>query len=311
MPEEQLERAMLEFADGQHDVLVCTTIIESGLDIQSANTLIVTNAHRFGLSQLYQLRGRVGRGAVRAYAYFFYARDTALTEVAEKRLRTIFEATELGAGFRIALKDLEIRGAGNLLGAEQHGNINAVGFDLYTRLLAEAVRLLKEAQALEPGAALPGGALALPGRSSLTPPPSISLPITAHLPSDYIADEPTRLELYQRLAAVTSGRALTDLVDELVDRFGALPEPAQNLVYVAGLRLAAQRAGVSRIQSVDGEVVVQFGGQPGLDLAGLTRLVGVPLRAGSNQVRLPRGRGLGWLNQLQSLVEALPQLQAS
>src|SRR5205085_2759930 len=143
MPEDQLERTMLAFAEGEFDVLVCTTIIESGLDIPNANTLIINSAHRFGLAQLYQLRGRVGRSASRAYAYLLYARDMQLSEVAQERLKTIFEATELGAGMRIAMKDLEIRGAGNLLGAAQSGHIAAVGFDLYTKLLAEQVDLLK------------------------------------------------------------------------------------------------------------------------------------------------------------------------
>ena len=147
MPEDQLEQVMLDFASGEFQVLVCTTIIENGLDIPNANTIIVNNAAFFGLAQLYQLRGRVGRGTHQAYAYFLYAKDTKLTPVAEKRLRAIFEATELGAGFRIAMKDLEIRGAGNLLGAEQSGFINAVGFDLYTRLLADAILEMKGEQA--------------------------------------------------------------------------------------------------------------------------------------------------------------------
>ena len=144
MPEDQLEQTMLGFAEGEFDVLVCTTIIESGLDIPNANTLIVNSAHRFGLAQLYQLRGRVGRSASRAYAYLLYAKDmSARARSPRSGCKTIFEATELGAGFRIAMKDLEIRGAGNLLGAEQSGHIAAVGFDLYTKLLAEQVELLK------------------------------------------------------------------------------------------------------------------------------------------------------------------------
>src|ERR1043166_5655261 len=137
MNEEQLEKVMVGFSNGDFDVLVSTTIIENGLDIPNANTIIVNNAAYFGLSQLYQLRGRVGRGTHQAYAYFLYNKDTKLTPVAERRLRAIFEATELGAGFRIAMQDLEIRGAGNILGAEQSGFVNSVGFDLYTRLLAD------------------------------------------------------------------------------------------------------------------------------------------------------------------------------
>jgi transcription-repair coupling factor (superfamily II helicase) len=311
MPEEQLERVMLEFADGQHGVLVCTTIIESGLDIPSVNTLIVNNAHHFGLSQLYQLRGRVGRAAARAYAYFMFIRDTALTETAEKRLRTIFEATELGAGFRIALKDLEIRGAGNLLGAEQHGHISAIGFDLYTRLLAEAVGQLKEARAVAQGE-LPAREGAPAGRLSPalpTPPPpspSVSLPLAAHLPADYIEDEPTRLNFYQQLAAVSSAPDLSQLIDELTDRFGPMPEPVQNLMYIISLRLAARRAGVQQVQSLDGEVMVKFERLPRLDVSRLANVVGAQLRAGSNQLRLPRGRNHDWMVQLQTLVESLP-----
>jgi transcription-repair coupling factor (superfamily II helicase) len=312
MPEEQLEQVMLDFADGRYDVLVCTTIIESGLDIPAANTLIVNSADRFGLAQLYQLRGRVGRAAARAYAYFLYTKDTSLTEIAEKRLRTIFEATELGAGFKIALKDLEIRGAGNLLGSEQHGHISAVGFDLYTRLLAEAVSQLKEARASaegEPGARASErteGALVLPPAASLQPGPSISLPVAAYLPADYVADDSTRLGFYQRLAAVVRGSELGELVAELIDRFGPLPEPAQNLVFVLSLRLAARDAGVQQIQNGDGEIVVRFVQLPRLDVSRLARQVGAPLRAGSNQLRLPRGRGQGWMVQLQTLIEALP-----
>ena len=305
MPEDQLEQVMLDFAAGRYDVLVCTTIIESGLDIPSVNTLIVNNSHRFGLSQLYQLRGRVGRGAARAYAYFLYTRDTALTEVAEKRLRTIFEATELGAGFRIALKDLEIRGAGNLLGAEQHGHISAVGFDLYTRLLAEAVGQLKQARAALAGTRPTAGAPTL-ALASAAPAPSVSLPVTAFLPPEYVEDDATRLGFYQRLAGVQTGPELGELVDELIDRFGPLPEPAQNLVYVVSLRLAARRAGVQQIQSMDGEVVVRFDRLPRVDVASLTRAVGAPLRAGSNQLRLARGRGLAWMAHLRTLVESLP-----
>jgi transcription-repair coupling factor (superfamily II helicase) len=309
MPEEQLERVMLEFSEGQHDVLVCTTIIESGLDIPGVNTLIVNNAHQLGLSQLYQLRGRVGRGAVRAYAYFLYTRDSSLSETAEKRLRTIFEATELGAGFRIALKDLEIRGAGNLLGAEQHGQISAVGFDLYTRLLSEAVGQIKAARAAATGEPEPAGRDGFFGRAAapvVLAGPSVSLPLTAHLPADYIEDEPTRLGFYQRIAAVRGGQDLTEIVDELIDRFGPLPEPAQHLAYLVSLRLAAGQAGVEQILSQDGELIVKFDRLPALNLGQLSRTVGVALRAGSNQLRFPQGRGETWLEQLQTLVEALP-----
>ena len=210
MPEDQLEKTMLAFAEGEFDVLVCTTIIESGLDIPNANTLVINNANRFGLAQLYQLRGRVGRSASRAYAYLLYARDMALSEVAQERLKTIFEATELGAGMRIAMKDLEIRGAGNLLGAAQSGHIAAVGFDLYTRLLAEQVDLLK---------ARHDGSARLPFERVW---PSLDLPISAFIPPEYVTDDPVRLRLYQRFSAVEDDEQLASLVSEVEDRFGAL-----------------------------------------------------------------------------------------
>ncbi|MCC6178054.1 MAG: transcription-repair coupling factor [Chloroflexi bacterium] len=298
MHEERLERVMLQFANGEADVLLCTTIIESGLDIPNANTIIVDNAHRFGLAQLYQLRGRVGRGPVRAYAYFLFARDTQLNEQAEQRLRTIFEATELGAGFRIAMKDLEIRGAGNLLGAEQSGQIAAVGFDLYTRLLAEAVDLMRAAQE---GSPLPIADAAGPDQR-----PSLDLPLDAFLPAEYVADEAARLNLYQRFATVATGEALGELLSELEDRFGALPETAQNLVYLVGMRLEAQRRGVSQVTATDREIVVKLRGRPPTDLARLGREVGVPLRGGSNQIGLPRGKGESWIVTLQRLVDVLP-----
>ncbi|MCL5962034.1 MAG: transcription-repair coupling factor, partial [Chloroflexi bacterium] len=211
MPDEQLEKVMFDFAAGKSDVLVCSTIIESGLDIPNVNTLIVNHADRFGLAQLYQLRGRVGRGANRAYAYFLYSKDKRLTPISEKRLRTISEATELGSGFRIAMKDLEIRGAGNLLGAEQHGHVSAVGFDLYCRLLADAVSLLKG----EPVRHV----------SDVT----MDVPLVALIPQTYVPDDPVRLSLYQRLANAESREQVGNIVLEMTDRFGPPPEPASNL----------------------------------------------------------------------------------
>ncbi len=298
MPEDQLEAAMLAFAEGECDVLVCTTIIESGLDIPNANTLIVNNADRFGLAQLYQLRGRVGRSSTRAYAYFLYTRDVQLSEEASERLKTIFEATELGAGMRIAMKDLEIRGAGNLLGAAQSGHIAAVGFDLYTKLLAEQVDLLKAHQ--RAGA---GGALVLPADAA---PTSVDLPLTAFIPPEYVADDAVRLRLYQRFSSVQDDRQLTALVSEVEDRFGSLPEPAQNLVYLTSLRLRAHDAGVEEVATTDGEVVVRFDRLPPLNLGRMEREIGVPLKLGSNQVRLPRGDGMAWMGRLYALVESLP-----
>jgi transcription-repair coupling factor (superfamily II helicase) len=296
MPEEQLEQTMLDFAEGEQDVLVCTTIIESGLDIPNANTLIVHNAERFGLAQLYQLRGRVGRSPVRAYAYFLHGQDVVLSEVATERLRTIFEATELGAGLRIAMKDLEIRGAGNLLGAAQSGHISTIGFDLYTRLLAEQVELLRARRA-------PSGALALPGSAVQ---PSLDLPLSAFIPPEYVDDDAVRLRLYQRFSTVGSDDDLAALVSEIEDRFGPLPEAAQNLVYVTSVRLRAAAARVEEIAAADGEIVVRFDRLPAIDRERLAHAAGGPLKRGSNQLRMERGQGVAWMGRLYALLEALP-----
>ncbi len=214
MPEGALEKVMLAFAAGEYDVLVCTTIIESGLDIPNANTIVIDRADALGLAQLYQLRGRVGRSSRRAYAYLLYRRKAALSDIARKRLAAIFNASELGAGFQIALSDLEIRGAGNILGAEQHGHMAAVGFDLYTRMLAEAVE--DEKAVLE-------GREARSARTQA----KIDLPVEAYLPDDYVPEEPQKLELYRRLGRVVSDDGLDEIRAELLDRYGALPPPVR------------------------------------------------------------------------------------
>jgi transcription-repair coupling factor (superfamily II helicase) len=250
MHEDMLEKVMLDFTDGKADVLVCTTIIESGLDIPNVNTIIINNADKFGLAQLYQLRGRVGRGAARAYAYLLYEKHRALSEVAQRRLQTIFEATELGAGFQIALRDLEIRGAGNLLGAEQSGQIGAVGFDLYVKLLADAVEGLKALAKGEP-----------PPPSTIQPPVVIDAPLSAFIPESYVGDLNLRLSLYQRMAAATEADAHVDLERELNDRFGPPPTPVRNLLFVVRLRGLAKRAGIASVQREEGP-----GGRPILSL---------------------------------------------
>ena len=209
MPEEELENVMTAFSRGKIDILVCTTIIESGLDMPNANTMIVNKADKFGLTQLYQLRGRVGRGANLAYAYFLYDGGKHLTPIAHKRLRTIYEATELGAGFGIAMKDLEIRGAGLCSGPRQSGHITAVGFSLYTRLLAEAV---EEQKALLAGKEKPPPRL---------PPPTIDLPLDAFIPGEYVSDVDTRLELYRTLGNVDAAEKLDEILKEYTDRFGS------------------------------------------------------------------------------------------
>lgn len=211
MDEHQLEQAMIDFVKGGIDVLLCTSIIESGLDIPNANTLIVDRSDRFGLAQLYQLRGRVGRGAARAYAYFLYDKVSGMTEEARRRLEAIREANDLGMGYSIAMRDLEIRGAGDLLGMRQSGHISAVGFDLYTKLLQRAVG---ELRSIRDGTAPPP--MALSGVN-------IDLPLEAYIPSDYVGAEGLRLQLYRRMGNITSAIDIDALAQELADRFGPLP----------------------------------------------------------------------------------------
>ncbi|KTB48191.1 transcription-repair coupling factor [Dehalogenimonas alkenigignens] len=249
MPEGELEAAMARFAEGSVDVLVCTTIIESGLDVPNANTLIVNQADRFGLTQLYQLRGRVGRGAVLAYAYFLYEKGKRLTGDAEKRLRTIFEAAELGAGYGIAMKDLEIRGAGSLLGTRQSGHISAVGFHLYTQMLSEAVAEQKAKKTGKETELL---------KSSRIPPPTIELPLSAYIPDSYIPEEALRLGLYKRLAAIQNEKELSDFERELTDRFGPPPPEAQNLSYIIRIRLLGLKAGIKAVGMESGLIAISF-----------------------------------------------------
>jgi len=292
LPEEQLEQVMLDFTQGKIDVLASTTIIESGLDIPNVNTIIVNDADRLGLAQLYQLRGRVGRGTNRAYAYFFYAKGKRLTPQAQRRLKTIFEATELGAGFRIAMKDLEIRGAGNLLGAEQSGHIGAVGFDLYTRMLAEAVEELR------------GGGVK---KAPALPPPTIDLPLAARIPEDYVEDLDARLTLYQRLAKLSSLREIDEMVEELEDRFGLLPQAARNLLYAVKVKLLAMEAGVESVARENGELVIKMA--PGKRVE-KGRALGDGVKAGTNQVRISLKRlGDRWQQTLLRTLEAMAKEQ--
>jgi transcription-repair coupling factor (superfamily II helicase) len=293
LPEDQLEKVMLDFSAGKSDVLVCSTIIESGLDIPNVNTIIVHQAERLGLAQMYQLRGRVGRGANRAYAYFMFSKDRRLTSSAEARLRTIFEATELGAGFRIAMKDLEIRGAGNLLGAEQHGHVAAVGFDLYCRMLAEAVQELQGKVEVRP----------LEVR--------VDLPLTAYLPPEYVADDSLRLNLYQRLAAVNSEEHLSALVLEMQDRFGRLPRAALNLAYLIQLKLLAGKVGVIELGTEGPDLMLRLATPERLDRVALQRRFGPRLKVGHTVLRLERGRGEQWMDDLQELLELTNRVPAA
>ncbi|CAN1512837.1 Mfd Transcription-repair coupling factor (superfamily II helicase) [Mycobacteriaceae bacterium] len=243
MPEEQLEKTVQGFWNRDYDILVCTTIIETGLDISNANTLIVERAEALGLSQLHQLRGRVGRSRERGYAYFLYPRQTPLTETAHDRLATIAQNNELGAGMAVALKDLEIRGAGNVLGAEQSGHVAGVGFDLYMRLVGEAVQAYRAAlKAAADGEAVPAPVETRDVR--------IDLPVDAHLPPDYISSDRLRLEAYRRLAGADEA-AIAAVVEELTDRYGPLPTPAQRLVAVARLRLLCRQYAVAEVAATE------------------------------------------------------------
>jgi transcription-repair coupling factor (superfamily II helicase) len=237
MDEGTLERVMVDFADRKFDVLVSTTIIESGLDMPSVNTMVVDRADMLGLAQLYQLRGRVGRSGQRAYAYLFHPRDRVLTEEAYERLKTLGEFTDLGSGFKIAMRDLEIRGAGNLLGGQQSGHIAAVGFDLYCQMVTEAVSELT-------------------GEAPPEPPPEISIdvPVTASIPRDYIARDDLRMEAYRRLAAVMHKDDVEDVAAEWADRYGPPPPPAAALLAVARVRAEAVRLGIRDIAVQKGSV---------------------------------------------------------
>jgi transcription-repair coupling factor (superfamily II helicase) len=249
----------------------------------NVNTLIVDRADRFGLSQLYQLRGRVGRGANQAYAYFFFDRRKRLTPQADKRLRTIFEATQLGSGFAIAMKDLEIRGAGNLLGVRQSGHIAALGFDLYCQLLAEAVEELKAGQAGEVKKKV------IVGEEKESP--SISLPLDAHIPEEYVSNLNTRLSLYHRLAKMEHVEEVQDVAREFQDRFGPLPEPVENLLYIVKIKVLATKAKVSSISTQGRQIVIkpQGTGSP-LKIGGargvMTKSLDSAVKIGATQIRL-------------------------
>ncbi|MBE9501116.1 MAG: transcription-repair coupling factor, partial [Chloroflexi bacterium] len=293
MPEEQLEHVMLDFSQGKIDVLACTTIIESGLDIPNVNTIIINDADRLGLAQLYQLRGRVGRGTNRAYAYFLYTKGKLLTPQAQRRLKTIFQATELGAGFRIAMRDLEIRGAGNILGAAQSGHIGAVGFDLYCRMLSEAVEQLKA-----------GGRPK--ERASPPQPPTIDLPLSASIPDDYVSDLDTRLIVYQRLAKLGSTRHVDDMAEELGDRFGTVPPQVKNLLYAVKVKILALEAGVKSIAVDEGQIVLQMAAGKKVEKALLEQAPGDGVKAGTNQVRLNIKRlGERWQEALSQTLQTM------
>ncbi len=293
MPEHELERVMTEFINHKSDVLVTTTIIESGLDIPNVNTLIVDQADKFGLTQLYQLRGRVGRGTSHAHAYFSFDKRKQLTEEARKRLKIIAEATELGAGFAVAMKDLEIRGAGNLLGVEQSGYVAAVGFDLYCQLLAEAVDEAKGKPSVR-----------APEKESQHLVPTIVLSLAAYIPEEYISDLSTRLNLYQRLVAIKRIQEIDDVAEEMNDRFGPLPEPVKNLLYVVEIKQLAAAAMVESISTEDSKIILNFNSTAESNRASLSKDFGHGIKVGSAQMKLDtKVVGSNWPEVLKDVLQ--------
>lgn len=241
MNEKELEDVMVGFINHEDDVLVATTIIESGIDIPNVNTMIILDADRFGLSQLYQLRGRVGRSNRLAYAYLMYQKDKVLTEQAEKRLRAIKEFTEFGAGFRIAMRDLEIRGAGNLLGTEQHGHMMMIGYELYCKLIDDAVRAL-------------GGEVVNPDREET----AVEISVPAYIPDRYISDELLKLNMYKKIAEIKDEEEEAEMLDELMDRFGDIPKETMNLIKISYIRSMAEMAGIARVYEEDKKIAFDF-----------------------------------------------------
>lgn len=299
MDEHRLEEIMTAFARGDYDVLISTSIIESGLDIPNANTLIVDRADWFGLAQLYQLRGRVGRGANQAYAYFFHPRTSRLTPEARARLETIGEQTELGSGFSIAMRDLEIRGAGDMLGTRQSGHIAAVGFHLYTELLAQAVRHLKGE----------GEAPHLPIAAQTV---TIDLPLPAYFPVQYISETSLRIQLYRRLAEIDSFEAIDAMRAELADRFGPLPRAVEGLLYQIRVKLLAQRANATAIATENGQITIRLPYLATVDRTALQQALGHNTRVSRVGIWLPAD-GLPeeqWKAALLDVLEKLEITQA-
>lgn len=295
MSERELENIMQDFISGEVDVLVCTTIIETGMDISNVNTIIIQDADRMGLSQLYQLRGRVGRSNRTAYAYLMYKRDKMLKEAAEKRLQTIREFTEFGSGFKVAMRDLEIRGAGNLLGAEQHGHMESVGYDMYCRLLEEEVQNLKGEPVAE------------------TFETTVDLNINAYLPDFYIKNQEQRMDLYKKIAAVQTMEEYYDMQEELEDRYGDLPKSVQNLLEMVLLKAEAHRLGITAVNQKGSNILVEFRPDAPLDPEKLTKCIAESrgrylFTAGAMPyvtVRLKKGEETKGVPYIKSLLQGL------
>ncbi|MCL2170974.1 MAG: transcription-repair coupling factor, partial [Defluviitaleaceae bacterium] len=256
MGEDALENVMMDFISGAIDVLVCTTIIESGLDIPNVNTIIIQDADKMGLSQLYQLRGRVGRSARTSFAFLTYQRDKILTEVAERRLSAIREFTEFGAGFKIAMRDLEIRGAGNLLGSAQHGHMDAVGYEMYCRLLDDTIKSMQ--------------GIDVPQKFDTL----MEINIDAFIPNNYIPSELQKLEIYKRISHITNQQDFYDVQEEMEDRFGTLPKSAANLLDIALLKANANDIGVVSITQKSLRIIITFKPDAPINPAAITDVVG-------------------------------------
>ena len=240
MSGKELEEIMMDFVQKKIDILVCTTILESGIDIPNANTIIVENADRLGLAQLYQIRGRVGRSDRQAYAYITYKRDKLLSEIADKRLKAMKEFTEFGSGFKIAMRDLEIRGAGSILGEMQHGHMDEVGYDMYCKLLDEVVKEMKGITVTEEKDV------------------QIDLKVSSYLSDEYIPDSNQKIEVYQNIALCKNEQDIEDVIDEIVDRFGDLPKEAENLIQIARIKNACREIGVNKISQKESTIVYWF-----------------------------------------------------
>ena len=294
MEESVLEEVILAFVRADYDVLVSTTIIESGVDIPNVNTIVIDNADTLGLTQLYQLRGRVGRSPKRAYAYLLFRPGKVLTPESQERLEAIQEATELGAGLRVAMRDMEIRGAGNILGGEQSGHIAAIGYDLYIRLLSQAVEEVKHGQPIaEPGAV------------------TLDLPLTALIPADYVTDTELRLATYRRVAGVADLRELDEMRQELTDRFGPPPVEVEHLLALIALRLRSAALGIESIVERERVIVVRPIATARLDERALVRRFGKALRLTPNSVRLRLpDLDLPWQTAVDELIAAVERTQS-
>ncbi|MHB1524746.1 MAG: transcription-repair coupling factor [Candidatus Dormibacteria bacterium] len=294
MDERELARVMVDFSQGEIDVLCCTTIIENGLDIPNANTLVVDDASRLGLAQLYQLRGRVGRSGQRAYAYFLYDPARSLTEQADKRLDVVADLQDLGSGFALALRDLEIRGAGNVLGEAQHGDIAAVGMEMYNHLLHQAVLAAQGQELAESPAQV-----------------AVALPLRSLLPHQYIPDERLRLRVYQQLAGATDEGQLDEIARNLRQRFGPRPEELENLLVTLRVRLAAAAAGAQAVESDHGQITVRFEPGHGLPLGDLAVGLQRSLEVSANRLRLdPKAAGSGWVDLLMGTLRRAAEVRA-